>query len=52
MLPRAPAHAHPVALSVILSDPRRRECGTPVGSPEWLELLASGGGEELGGALE
>ena len=40
------------ALAVILSDPRRRECGTPVGSPEWLELLASGGGEELGGALE
>lgn len=40
------------ALSVILSDPRHREGRTPVGSPEWLELLASGGGEELGGALE
>ena len=38
------------ALSVILIDPRRRDW--PSRYPGWLELLASGGGEELGGALE
>ena len=38
-------------LGSILRDPRSRRCATPVGSDAWLELLASGGGEDLGEAL-
>ena len=33
----------------VLVDPRTRWSTTPVTSQEWLDLLASGGGEELGG---
>lgn len=38
-------------LRTLVSDPRSRDCPTPVGSPAWLELLGSGGGEDFGEAL-
>lgn len=38
-------------LAAIVRDPRPRRCDTPVGSDAWLELLASGGGEDLAEAL-
>jgi hypothetical protein len=38
-------------LGSIVSDPRSRRCATPIGSDAWLELLAFGGGEDLGEAL-
>lgn len=38
-------------LAAIVRDPRPRRCDTPVGSNAWLELLASGGGEDLAEAL-
>ncbi len=41
----------PGTLTSILDDPRPRRCETPVGSDDWLELLASGGGEDLREAL-
>jgi hypothetical protein len=31
----------------MLDDPRPRRSSTPVGSDAWIELLGSGGGEEL-----
>jgi hypothetical protein len=34
-------------LRSILDDPRSRRSPTPVGSDAWIELLGSGGGEEL-----
>jgi hypothetical protein len=39
-------------LASILRDQRRRTCPTPVGSDAWVELLASGGVEELDEALD
>ena len=54
----ADAIATPVAcrgdsrpLLTILDDPRPRRCPTPVGSDEWVELLATGGGEDVSEAL-
>lgn len=54
----ADAMAHPVAcrgephpLLAVLDDPRPRRCPTPVGSDEWVELLATGGGEDVSEAL-
>ncbi|MGH2511122.1 MAG: replication-relaxation family protein [Candidatus Limnocylindrales bacterium] len=41
----------PRTLTSIIDDPRPRRCATPVGSDAWLELLASGGGEDLHEAL-
>lgn len=38
-------------LGSIVGDPRSRRCVTPVGSDAWLDLLASGGGEDLAEAL-
>lgn len=35
----------------LLDDPRSRRCLTPVGSDAWVQLLGSGGGEELDEAL-
>ncbi len=35
------------SLSSLVSDPRPRRSSTPVGSDAWVELLGSGGGEEL-----
>ena len=37
----------PRALCAVLDDPRPRRSPTPVGSAAWIELLGSGGGEEL-----
>jgi hypothetical protein len=45
------AHAGRNTLATILRDPRRRTCPTPVGSDAWVELMASGGVEELDEAL-
>jgi hypothetical protein len=45
------AHAGRNTLSTILRDPRSRTCPTPVGSDAWVELMASGGVEELDEAL-
>ena len=39
--------AEPGALASILADLRPRRSSTPVGSDAWMELLGSGGGEEL-----
>jgi hypothetical protein len=41
----------PRPLIAILDDPRPRRCPTPVGSDEWVELLATGGGEDVSEAL-
>lgn len=41
----------PATLDSLATDPTPRQCPTPVGSPEWLDLLGSGGGEEWGNAL-
>jgi hypothetical protein len=38
-------------LGAIVRDTRPRRCETPVGSDAWLELLGSGGGEDLAEAL-
>jgi hypothetical protein len=38
-------------LRSVLDDPRPRHSTTPVGSNAWIELLGSGGGEELDGVL-
>jgi hypothetical protein len=38
-------------LALLAADPTARRCPTPIGTREWLELLASGGGEDLGKAL-
>lgn len=38
-------------LRSLLDDPRPRCCPTPVGSDAWVQLLGSGGGEELDEAL-
>ena len=35
----------------LFADARQRGCPTPVGSPAWVELLGSGGGEDLDEAL-
>lgn len=37
----------PRHLQSLLDDPRSRQSTTPVGSDAWIELLGSGGGEEL-----
>lgn len=37
----------PSSVAALACESRPRQCQTPVGSPEWLELLGSGGGEEL-----
>jgi len=37
----------PRGLRSLLDDPRPRRSATPVGSDAWIELLGSGGGEEL-----
>jgi len=37
----------PRPLRSVLDDPRPRHSATPVGSDAWVELLGSGGGEEL-----
>ncbi len=39
--------AQPRVLRSVLEDPRPRRSATPVGSDAWIELLGSGGGEEL-----
>lgn len=41
----------PRPLLAVLDDPRPRRCPTPVGTDAWVELLATGGGEELREAL-
>jgi hypothetical protein len=41
----------PRPLLTVLDDPRPRRCPTPVGSDEWVELLATGGGEDVSEAL-
>jgi hypothetical protein len=38
-------------LRLLLDDPRPRRCPTPVGSDAWVQLLGSGGGEDLDQAL-
>jgi hypothetical protein len=45
------AHGGRTTLGAIVRDPRPRRCETPVGSDAWLELLGSGGGEDLAEAL-
>ena len=39
------------SLRSLLDDPRPRRCPTPVGSDAWVQLLGSGGGEDLDEAL-
>ncbi len=39
--------AQPRVLSSILEDPQPRRSATPAGSDAWIELLGSGGGEDL-----
>jgi hypothetical protein len=39
--------AQPRVLRSVLEDPRPRRIATPVGSDAWIDLLGSGGGEEL-----
>jgi Replication-relaxation len=41
----------PRGLRSVLDDPRPRRSATPVGSDAWIELLGSGGGEELNEVL-
>jgi protein involved in plasmid replication-relaxation len=41
----------PRPLLAVLDDPRARRCPTPVGTDEWVALLATGGGEDLREAL-
>lgn len=41
----------PRPLIAVLDDPRPRRCPTPVGTDAWVELLATGGGEDLREAL-
>lgn len=41
----------PRPLIGVLDDPRPRRCPTPVGTDAWVELLATGGGEDLREAL-
>jgi hypothetical protein len=41
----------PRSLLAVLDDPRPRRCPTPVGSDGWVELLATGGGEDVSEAL-
>jgi hypothetical protein len=38
-------------LRSVLDDPRPRRCPSPVGSDAWVQLLGSGGGEELDESL-
>ena len=45
------AHGGRNTLATILRDARPRTCPTPVGSDAWIELMASGGVEELDEAL-
>lgn len=52
------ASTHPVGwsgdrrpLATLAMDARARRCPTPVGSPAWVRLLGTGGGEETGEAL-
>lgn len=40
---------HP--LRALLNDPRDRRCGAPVGAAAWVELLGSGGAEDVDEAL-
>lgn len=39
-------------LRALATDWRHRRCPSPVGSPAWLQLLATGGGEDLDEALQ
>ena len=39
-------------LRSLLDDPHPRRCPTPVGSDAWVQLLGSGGGEDLDKALQ
>ncbi|MEX0630062.1 MAG: replication-relaxation family protein [Chloroflexota bacterium] len=41
----------PQSVASLLTDPASRACPTPVGSPHWLQLLGTGGGEDFGAAL-
>lgn len=41
----------PQSVASLLTDPASRACPTPVGSPHWLQLLGTGGGEDFGHAL-
>mgnify|MGYP000047015375 CR=1 FL=1 len=41
----------PTAIADLVSDSVDRSCPTPVGSSEWLHVLASGGGEDFSRAL-
>jgi hypothetical protein len=34
-------------LAALIAEPRSRRSGTPVGSAAWVELLGSGGGEDV-----
>ena len=43
--------AQTTTLRTAMDDPEPRWSGTPAGSAGWLELLGSGGGEELSGLL-
>jgi len=38
-------------LRTLVTDPASRRCPTPVGSPAWLNLLSTGGGEDFDEAL-
>ena len=38
-------------LRTLVTDPTSRRCPTPVGSPAWLNLLGTGGGEDFNEAL-
>ena len=40
-----------VPLEAIVADPKIRSCSTPVGSPDWIRLLGSGGAEDTDEAL-
>ena len=41
----------PRRLIAVLDDPRSRRCPTPIGTEAWINLLATGGGEDLSEAL-
>jgi hypothetical protein len=40
-------HGERAALATLIAEPRSRRSGTPVGSAAWVELLGSGGGEDV-----